>query len=426
MNDQHRIFINYRISDTQDACDRLFSALFKHFGPIIFQDIEIPAGTLWPDSIRGALKQADVVLVLFGQSWLTAEKEGKRRLDEPEDWVRLEIEKAIEWNKTIIPISIGDTKPLDAKDLPESIRALASIQRLQLRRGKDWQMDFQALVNLLEKHPSLNKVDVEQGLNAHHYRLSLCMENQHCKLAFIQWIDPENYDEQKARDMRLEDIKKLWRKTDLLNSLDTVDSLVEAIQKQKNQEKKSDDNSLFYARNTVKRLLTALIPMHPSKITGCHDLYAELEEAKTRQLPINVKIDKDTIVAASAIKFPDVNPALLAENLSLESRVKNIVAEVARVKSWTPSRAAAILKRQAISFQNAYKKQQQMRLPITEEFEAKNRPLYLNLPEGLLTKDLVEELSRKFQANIYQYAKAEIDQDDELLWALIEAFSRLS
>lgn len=87
--------------------------------PSVFLDTEsMQVGEVFPDRIRAELAASRVVLVLIGGSWLTAADEyGRRRIDNPEDWVRKEIECALAIpNLTIIPLLVDG-----ANDMPPAV-----------------------------------------------------------------------------------------------------------------------------------------------------------------------------------------------------------------------------------------------------------------------------------------------------------------
>src|SRR6266568_2992152 len=92
-----RIFISYRREETAYPAGWLFDRLVAHFGKgQIFKDIDaIKPGDNFAEVIRSAVASCDVLLVLIGDRWLTiAGDDGRRRLDDPEDFVRLEIRAA--------------------------------------------------------------------------------------------------------------------------------------------------------------------------------------------------------------------------------------------------------------------------------------------------------------------------------------------
>ena len=92
------IFISYRRSDSNDVSGRIYDRLAAHFGATaVFKDVHsIPYGADFPTYIRQELSHCRVLLAVIGPTWLTAEKHGQRRLDNPADWVRIEIQLALE------------------------------------------------------------------------------------------------------------------------------------------------------------------------------------------------------------------------------------------------------------------------------------------------------------------------------------------
>lgn len=121
------IFISYRRSDSAAMCDRIYAALVQHFGKdAIFKDIDnIPLGVNFADYIRGVMAQAAVALVVIGRGWLdVTDAQGQRRLDDPGDFVRLEIEEALARNIPVIPLRVDGAPMPHAEQLPPSLRGL--------------------------------------------------------------------------------------------------------------------------------------------------------------------------------------------------------------------------------------------------------------------------------------------------------------
>lgn len=120
----------------------------------MFIDEAIEAGLSWPDRLRDEAKHASLMLVLIGENWLMFQDPatGERILDQPTDWVRLEIETAVENGCPIIPVLVdGAHMPNNNafKRVP-SLIPLCSLQALKLR-SENWQAD---LVKLGEQLPS--------------------------------------------------------------------------------------------------------------------------------------------------------------------------------------------------------------------------------------------------------------------------------
>ena len=149
-----QVFINYRIEDTGPVAKHLAEDLRRVFGETaVFLDHErLEGGEEWPSRLRSAIAGSTVVLALIGRDWLSLQGSyGVRRLDEPNDWVRQELEAAFSEGKVVVPVVVdGAPIPPEAAfaGIP-SLRQLASCQAMQLRT-RDRQTDITALVRLLE------------------------------------------------------------------------------------------------------------------------------------------------------------------------------------------------------------------------------------------------------------------------------------
>lgn len=150
-----RIFISYRRADTFQTADRLAVALKEVFGSdaVYFDQRTIEPGDVWDASIKSAVEAATVVLVLIGKKWFTEQDEwGMRRLDQPQDWVRLEIETALgKADGLTIPVVVDGMQPPPKEaftNLP-SLAKLTSRQAANLRTT-EWDRDRDALIERLE------------------------------------------------------------------------------------------------------------------------------------------------------------------------------------------------------------------------------------------------------------------------------------
>jgi hypothetical protein len=115
-----RIFISYRRDETAYPAGWLFDRLAEHFGHAqVFKDVDsIELGDDFVQVITRAVGSCDVLLALIGDEWLTiTDEHGRRRLDDPNDFVRLEIEAALRRNVRIIPILVDGARMPDAGEL---------------------------------------------------------------------------------------------------------------------------------------------------------------------------------------------------------------------------------------------------------------------------------------------------------------------
>ena len=123
------MFISYRRSDASWAAVSVYDALRTKLPPdSVFMDIDsIPIGVDFVEYLDGWVRQCDVVLVMIGPNWLNAAdpKTGQRRLDNPSDFVRIEIRQALARGIPVVPVLIDGTGMPPASQLPEDIRTLA-------------------------------------------------------------------------------------------------------------------------------------------------------------------------------------------------------------------------------------------------------------------------------------------------------------
>jgi TIR domain len=142
-----RIFLNYRREDTRGYAGRLYDRLSSHFSEEqIFRDIDaIPAGLDYLDYVERVVGQCDMMLVLIGETWISIkDAQGRRRLDNPRDLVRLEIAAALERNIPVIPVLIqGASMPVE-EDLPGQIQGLARRNALEMS-DSHWNYDWERL-----------------------------------------------------------------------------------------------------------------------------------------------------------------------------------------------------------------------------------------------------------------------------------------
>ena len=148
-----RIFISYRRDDTAYPCGWLFDKLTQHFGrDQVFKDIDsIELGDDFAEVITAAVEKCDVLLALIGRQWLTiSEEDGCRRLDNPNDFVRLEIEAAITRNIRIIPVLVEGVRIPRVDELPASLAKLARRHALELSPSH-FDSGIQRLLRVLDK-----------------------------------------------------------------------------------------------------------------------------------------------------------------------------------------------------------------------------------------------------------------------------------
>lgn len=159
-----KIFLSYRRSDSADVAGRIFDHLRQNFRKDdLFKDVDsIPPGEDFRTFIGEKIKACDVVIVIIGRGWLTAtDRGGIRRLDEAGDYVRLEIEAALERTIPIIPVLVGGAEMPSSELLPVPLQPLAFRNAVSVRPDPDFNNDIARLVrslrNIVKKDSLLNQ-----------------------------------------------------------------------------------------------------------------------------------------------------------------------------------------------------------------------------------------------------------------------------
>jgi len=138
-----KIFINYRRDDSIGTAGRLHDRLAQTFGQKnIFMDVDsIPAGVDFVADLNSQVAACDVVLVVIGPNWLDAKDEaGRRRLDNPDDFVVIEIAAALARNIPVIPVLLDKTRIPKASELPDPVKPLVrrnAVEILSTQFGRD-------------------------------------------------------------------------------------------------------------------------------------------------------------------------------------------------------------------------------------------------------------------------------------------------
>jgi hypothetical protein len=129
------IFISYRRDDSRGATGRLADKLVQQFGAEqVFRDLDaIEAGANFQRAIVDAVRAASVILVIIGRTWADVRTaDGRRRLDDPDDYVRREIETALSANIQVVPVLVEGANMPKSDALPDSLHPLALRQAFEL------------------------------------------------------------------------------------------------------------------------------------------------------------------------------------------------------------------------------------------------------------------------------------------------------
>jgi ankyrin repeat protein len=155
------IFLSYRREDASGWAGRLTADLRRRIPTgTVFQDIStIEIGEDFHQAIEQALQSCAVVLVMIGPGWLTArDRQGRRRLDDPNDVVRAEVAAALQrTDLKVIPLLVGGAAMVPAEDLPDDVRPIVRRHALELSDSR-WDHDVGVLVQHLGGVPTLAKL----------------------------------------------------------------------------------------------------------------------------------------------------------------------------------------------------------------------------------------------------------------------------
>jgi predicted ATPase len=145
-----QLFISYRRDDAAGYAGRLYDDLAEAFGAqrIFFDVNTIELGQDFGVAIKDAIDRSTAVLVLIGPAWLATTAAGTRRIDDPNDLVRLEITTAIEAGKLLIPVLLGGAPMPPKASLPEPIAPLSRRQAIAVTHAR-WRADVDLLIDEL-------------------------------------------------------------------------------------------------------------------------------------------------------------------------------------------------------------------------------------------------------------------------------------
>ncbi|MCL6739536.1 toll/interleukin-1 receptor domain-containing protein [Sphingomonas sp. RB56-2] len=145
---QSTIILSYRREDSAGVTGRIFDRLIQEFGSgRVFMDIDsMPAGVDFHDHLQEILADCGALLVVIGKGWRSQRKGQLPRIMDPDDWVRIEVETALERGIPVVPLLI-DGAALPGRDqLPESLWPLLRRNALPVDSGRDFHSQLSRLV----------------------------------------------------------------------------------------------------------------------------------------------------------------------------------------------------------------------------------------------------------------------------------------
>src|SRR5215831_14998146 len=133
-----KVFLSYRREDSAAYAGRVQDRLAQEFGrDLLFMDVDtIPLGVNFATVLQNEVAKCEVLLAVIGANWLDMRDDaGSRRLDDPHDFVRIEIRAALQRNIPVIPILLDGAKVPKANQLPEDLKELSMRNGLDVRHS---------------------------------------------------------------------------------------------------------------------------------------------------------------------------------------------------------------------------------------------------------------------------------------------------
>jgi TIR domain len=149
-----KIFISYRRNDSEGEAGRLYDDLVRVFGAeAVFMDVsDIHPGKDFRQAIDENVAKCSVLLAIMGREWVTIiDPSGVRRLDQPNDFVRLEISSALARGIDVIPVLVHGASMVAPSDLPDNIQNLAFRNCVEITHAR-WNSDVERLIRTLRHY----------------------------------------------------------------------------------------------------------------------------------------------------------------------------------------------------------------------------------------------------------------------------------
>lgn len=236
----NKIFVNYRHSDAQHAAIAIAETLRWAFadGEVFFDRTSIRGGEVWPKSIRTALENATVLVVIIGQDWLKAcDQYARRKIDHPDDWVRQEIARAIERGIVIVPVVLDEANVPPIEALDKSLHLVAHSQIEQVRVDS-WDSDLARLIERLKavSHAGVrakptfpNGIPIPRPARVQKERQLLTPEELDEQVADVSsWVIESNYHSWAAGGQAIE-LARVYEFPSFVNAMSFVDYAAKEI-----------------------------------------------------------------------------------------------------------------------------------------------------------------------------------------------------
>jgi hypothetical protein len=148
------VFINYRRNDSEGEAGRLFDEMAKQFGEnSVFMDVSaIEPGRDFRKAIDESVSSCSVLLAMIGLEWLnTKDAQGRKRLEDANDFVRIELASALRRDIPVVPVLVRGAKMPTPEELPDDLKELAFRNAVELTHAR-WRSDVEILIRALRPY----------------------------------------------------------------------------------------------------------------------------------------------------------------------------------------------------------------------------------------------------------------------------------
>jgi len=186
------VFISYRREITAGEARALFNELLEKLGKnSVFMDVDsIALGRDFRSALQRTLESCDLMLVLIGRDWAEVkDEEGRTRLENPGDFVRLEIEAALERDIVVTPILVQGAHMPAPEQLPEEIRDLAYRHSFELSHNR-WESDVREMIRRLGLEPPQMQGQTEEkkkSMRKNNYGYVCFGKSMQCPGILVEW-----------------------------------------------------------------------------------------------------------------------------------------------------------------------------------------------------------------------------------------------
>jgi TIR domain len=145
------VFISYRREDSAGFAGRIYDRLTRRLDPkSVFPDVDnIQPGLDFFDVLSEKLRVCDALIAVIGKTWnFSADNDNRRRLDDPDDFVRIEIEAALQRGIRVIPVLVDGAMMPRREDLPDSLQKLRRRQAIEISHNR-FDSDVERLTHAL-------------------------------------------------------------------------------------------------------------------------------------------------------------------------------------------------------------------------------------------------------------------------------------